>query len=750
MTPARSAGLLLAYSCLAGGCAVQKTITITAKPDSAEIRVDGVARGTGTVTARLAFARPTDVHYVSAAKLGFKDRSVAITSDFLPKTLLLDLQQQSRRVSFTVEPVPAVVKVDGQPIGPDPTMNVSSELDFTVDADGTWKPHTVTAEREGFDPASATVNWSDPQAIYALRLKTKQKAVRVQSVPAGAKATLDGIPLAAPTTTAPAHSTSQIEFPYDTPNARYTPRVLRVEKAGYAPVEQPIAWDDGKTDYTIQLQPRRKTVRIVADPPEATVTIAGATTRPAGDGGVEADLVFDPIDEAGTLRSYSASVSRKNDDVEFVPATQPIAWDNGQTEYDVKLDEVLTRAVPLVEFEMRHTRTGWKAVAEASETIGMNKTDEPARGDGQTPPMTPRQPTPLIRLPAGQSIGSIGLSPDGRMMVYTVVTLAAADAAPGGAVPRADATGTSVQPGETAGAGESDAGGKKSATPDSDATGKIAELYATAAANGTDPLDALAALDAGPGADAPPPASQMFMIATDGKTPPVNLSDGKSLDVTPAFTSAGDQIVFSSNRAGRRLNIFSVAATGSGGVKRLTLGDTDDLWPSVDAEAKPRLFYEALVETRPDPRLYMTELSTIFQTDLTPRSGGTQPRVSPRGDALAFSAANARTSRRDVFRVPDRGGVEENLTNAPDSDDKDPAWNLNGGQIVFASDRETDPNQRRNYDLYVIDPNNPAKPRQLTANPSHDDRPVWDPSGEAVYFRSNRGGTWGIWRLPVK
>ena len=43
----------------------------------------------------------------------------------------------------------------------------------------------------------------------------------------------------------------------------------------------------------------------------------------------------------------------------------------------------------------------------------------------------------------------------------------------------------------------------------------------------------------------------------------------------------------------------------------------------------------------------------------------------------------------------------------------------------------------------------PDKPFQVTFNGSHDDHPVWDLRGNFIFFRSNRGGEWAIWRLPV-
>jgi hypothetical protein len=46
----------------------------------------------------------------------------------------------------------------------------------------------------------------------------------------------------------------------------------------------------------------------------------------------------------------------------------------------------------------------------------------------------------------------------------------------------------------------------------------------------------------------------------------------------------------------------------------------------------------------------------------------------------------------------------------------------------------------------VMDLADPANPKPATANASCDDRPVFDVIGRSIYFRSNRGGSWQIWR----
>ena len=67
---------------------------------------------------------------------------------------------------------------------------------------------------------------------------------------------------------------------------------LRVSKPGYNAIEAKVGWDEGKTEYAIDLIPRSKTVRIVSTPPDAVVTIDGKEL-PRGPGGIstrDADL----------------------------------------------------------------------------------------------------------------------------------------------------------------------------------------------------------------------------------------------------------------------------------------------------------------------------------------------------------------------------------------------------------------------------------------------------------------------------
>jgi Tol biopolymer transport system component len=73
-----------------------------------------------------------------------------------------------------------------------------------------------------------------------------------------------------------------------------------------------------------------------------------------------------------------------------------------------------------------------------------------------------------------------------------------------------------------------------------------------------------------------------------------------------------------------------------------------------------------------------------------------------------------------------------------------PQWSPNGRHIVYwAIDLDGD------RDIWTI-PASGGQPVRITRDPWLDWNPVWSPDGAYIYFCSNRGGSMGIWRIPVK
>jgi Tol biopolymer transport system component len=652
-------GLILLLVC-GSGCAVTREVIISTKPADADISIDGQAPAKAPVTQTFSFATDIETHSVTARRFGYKDSIVTVSKDDPPSPLYIELHPLSKRVNFTVVPVPGIISIDGKMLSPDPVSQTSTDMEFSLDAQNHWVPRTVTVERPGFKRFEQKVNWGDASTEYVMNLDVMRKDLVITTTPAGAQVSIGGESLG----NSPINYTG-FPFPVKPDTNEWIPQRVHVTKAGYDPVDVTINWDEGKKDYHIDIPPKSKTVRIVTKPPGAVVKIDGVAATTDASGATTAKIIFPPTDEKGTLRTYAVSASKAASEA-FIwePLTYTLRWDEGKTDYELPLKEIKTRNIDLLRVKSAHGDQLWQFTAEHIPTIAMKDTDEA----GNTSILTK-----LTDLPKGSSIDTLTVSPDGASVLFTVLS--------------SNAAGTDL-------------------------------------------------------------TSGMMSVRMDGSAVTTMFDDGKSLDLTPSFTPDGSQIVFSSNRGGRRLSIWEMSAAGDPGVTQLTNGEESDLWPMVDSDPKPRLFYESLVDTRADPRLYMTQLGATTRTDLT-RSGGLQPRVSPKGDSILFTGFNEKTGKRQIFRMPDRGGVPVTLS-SPDADEFDAVWSQDGTKIAYVSDKGTDDDGRNNYDIWVIDVAQPDRPIRITRNGSWDDCPAWDPSGKFICFRSNRGGSWNIWKIAVK
>jgi dipeptidyl aminopeptidase/acylaminoacyl peptidase len=79
----------------------------------------------------------------------------------------------------------------------------------------------------------------------------------------------------------------------------------------------------------------------------------------------------------------------------------------------------------------------------------------------------------------------------------------------------------------------------------------------------------------------------------------------------------------------------------------------------------------------------------------------------------------------------------------------DPQVSPDGRYIVYTQrDADLDANRGRT-DLWMVDLDNPAKPRRLTQHSANDMHPRWSVDGNSIYFLSARAGSTQVWRLPL-
>ncbi|MEE8119744.1 MAG: winged helix-turn-helix domain-containing protein, partial [Gammaproteobacteria bacterium] len=203
----------------------------------------------------------------------------------------------------------------------------------------------------------------------------------------------------------------------------------------------------------------------------------------------------------------------------------------------------------------------------------------------------------------------------------------------------------------------------------------------------------------------------------------------------------GKRIVFASNRELGKFNLWELDAIG--GAPRWLLG-TDGM-VSHPVFSKRGL---AFVNIHDDFNIWRLELDgsqleTISQSKIiTSTQNEISPQISPDGNRVAF--ATARSGHMEIW-VSDLDG--RNLLQVTDLEspgtDK-PSWSPDSREIAFET--KVDGKSR----IYIINANG-GEPRLVSSRNSvgsthHDIEPHWSAEGNWIYFSSNNGGSWQIWK----
>ncbi len=237
----------------------------------------------------------------------------------------------------------------------------------------------------------------------------------------------------------------------------------------------------------------------------------------------------------------------------------------------------------------------------------------------------------------------------------------------------------------------------------------------------------------------------LWRTASDGAGGVSRVTAGNYFDTTPAFSTDGKRIYFSSNRNSLRPRIWSVQADGVGGISMLTQGNAFDQSPSQSSSTQ-RIFYQSLPEFSSGWQVWAISPDGGLPTQMT--EGG-DPCVSPDGSTLIFSVPDTETGLPKLWIMSANGTNRTQLTDADDSSEIHACWSPDGQRIVFASDMAKDSNGKKNYDIWLMNRDGTGL-TQLTTNGSTDWAPVFGPEGDFVYFLSNRGFNWEIWRMSLQ
>ena len=199
------------------------------------------------------------------------------------------------------------------------------------------------------------------------------------------------------------------------------------------------------------------------------------------------------------------------------------------------------------------------------------------------------------------------------------------------------------------------------------------------------------------------------------------------------WTADGDEVVYAANR------------DGAAGLWRVGLGGGDPRWVSLGADAgeiaSPSVGRAGgVVFARQRVRSQVVEVGAdrTVRAVLPSTRDDRQPAVSPDGRRLAF--VSTRSGSHEVWTAGPDGSGADRLTDFGGARVSGPRWSPDSRRVVVSARADGD------ADVFVVLPS--GETRQLTDDDADDVAPTWSRDGQWVYFASDRGDEWQIYRVP--
>ncbi len=212
-------------------------------------------------------------------------------------------------------------------------------------------------------------------------------------------------------------------------------------------------------------------------------------------------------------------------------------------------------------------------------------------------------------------------------------------------------------------------------------------------------------------------------------------------------------VVFQSNRGPiDSFDISSLRLKDSrvvGGIQQITRDSRFNYYPTFTSEKQPIFF--ASLENYPRAEPMISFVRSDGSSFTTLGEVGEQLNRAESG-TIYFVRKAEDTGKLQIYSVSSEGLSFSTVINDAESAKSNcfhPSISADGSKLLFVSDYHKDEKGRHNNNIYVYNLET-ARIQQLTDNGSDDIQPQWSPTESGViFFLSNRGGVYNIWRMTV-